>query len=446
MLILSLETQMPRERRITAVIAILLVSLQSLAAQGKAAGATPGIQSFPELTPLPLAEQLSAMREPLPVETLIDASLQFSGASEDAAAADREKLASLMSKFRDEVADVTSQADLAEKTLTFLHRNLLTTYSERQTRIDTALETGVFNCVSSAVLYMILARSVGLSVGGVRTADHAFCTVLVDGEPVDVETTNAYGYSPGTRKEFSDSFGKLTGFSYVPPSNYRDRRPIGERELLGLILYNRVSEYTDGRYFRDALTPAVSLYALVQNEEFKKIATLALSNYVSWLGTRQDFARAIQFMDAVKASFGGTLDLEQRRRDIYHNWVVSLFNARAFPDAETLLSQPAVKATLDESDWNNLSVSLVQLRAEDEANNNGYMAAAQVVADGIKRIGNNPLLLQAYESYVHNAFAQMYNARKLADARRILDQGLSAYPDSRLLEQDRELLRKTPRQ
>ena len=207
---------------------ILFVSLQPLGAQSKS-----GIQSFPELTPLPMSEQLSTMREPLPVETIIDASFQFSGASEEAAAADKEKLASLMRRFREEVADVTGQAELAEKTLTFLHRNLLVSYSERQTRVDTAVETGVFNCVSSAVLYLILARSVGLSVGGVRTTDHAFCSVLVDGEPVDVETTNPYGYNPGTRKEFSDSFGKLTGYSYVPPSNYRDRRVLERRSFSG---------------------------------------------------------------------------------------------------------------------------------------------------------------------------------------------------------------------
>jgi len=420
---------------------LLPLSLQPLAAQGKS-----GIQSFPELTPLAMSEQLSTMREPLPVETLIDASLQFSGASDEAAAADKEKLGSLMQRFREEVADVTGQAELAEKTLAFLHRSLLVSYSERQTRIDTALETGVFNCVSSAALYLILARSVGLSVGGVRTADHAFCTVLVDGEPVDVETTNPYGYNPGTRKEFNDSFGKLTGYSYVPPSNYRDRRVIGEKELLGLILYNRVSEYTDGRYFRDAVTPAVSLYALIANDEYKKIATLALSNYVSWMGTRADFGQAVQFLEAVKASFGGSVDLEQRRRDLYHNWVVSLFGAGALADAEAILSEPTVKTVLDDADWTKLSVSLVQLKAEAEARNSGYLAAAQVAIDGIRKLGAQPLLLQTYEAYVHNAFAQMYNARKLADARNIVDQGLSTYPDSRLLEQDRQLLSKTPQQ
>jgi len=293
---------------------------------------------------------------------------------------------------------------------------------------------------------MIFARSVGLSVGGIRTADHAFATVLVDGQPVDVETTNPYGYNPGTRKEFSDTFGKLTGFRYVPPSSHQDRQVIGEKELLGLILYNRVSEYTDGRYFRDAVTPAVSLYALSASDAFQKIATLALSNYVSWMETRNDSARAVQFLDAVKASFGGTIDLDQRRKEIYHNWVASLLGAGSFADAQDLLSQPAARNALDGPDWTDLSVALVQLQAEAEARNTGYLAAAQIVTEGIRKLGAQPPLLQTCETYVHNAFAQLYNARKLADAKSVLDQGLAAYPDSRILEQDKQLLKKTPRQ
>ena len=136
-----------------------------------------GPESLPvaELTPLPLSQQLSTMREPIPVETIVDASLGFSGASDAAAAAAKDRLSGLLLRFRGEVADVSDQAALAERALTFLHKNLFTAYSVLQTRVDTALETGVYNCVSSAVLYLILARSVGLSVSGVRTTDHAFC-------------------------------------------------------------------------------------------------------------------------------------------------------------------------------------------------------------------------------------------------------------------------------
>ncbi|HVO38279.1 MAG TPA: hypothetical protein VMV03_04545 [Spirochaetia bacterium] len=422
-----------------AILFILLIAIQPLAAQTK-----PALQSFPELTPLPLAEQLSTTREPLAVETMVDAALQFSGAPEDVSAADKDKLAALMKRFRDEVADLTGQEELAEKTLIFLHRNLLTTYTERQTRIDTALETGVFNCVSSAVLYMILAKSVALSVGGVRTVDHVFCTVMISGEPVDVETTNPYGYNPGTRKEFSDSFGKVTGFSYVPPSNYHDRRVIGEKELLALILYNRVSEYTAGRYYRDAVGPSVSAYALMGNDEFRGFMVTAFSNYVTWMASRRDFPRAIQFTDVVKASFGGTVDLEPRRREVYHNWAVSLIQANALVDAEALLSQPPVRSSLGDEDWTGLSIAVIQSRADQETRGAGFLAAAQIVTDGIRKIGAQPLLLQTYEAYMHDAFAQLYNARKLADARAVIDQGLAAYPESRILGQDRDMLRRTP--
>ncbi len=386
------------------------------------------------------------MREPLPVETIVDAALEFSGASDASAAAAKDKLVGLLRKFRDEVADVTEQAALAEKALVFLHKNLLTTYSVLQTRVDTALDTGVFNCVSSAVLYMIVARSVGLSVSGVRTTDHAFCTVLVNGQQVDVETTNPDGFNPGAKKEFTDSFGKITGFRYVPPGNYGDRRTIGEKELLSLILYNRVSEYGDSRFFQDALQPAVSAYALIGSEEMRGVMGIAFSNYVTSLGVRQDYSQAVQFMDAVKASFGGIVDLDQPRRDMYHNWVVSLIDANAILDADALLSQPGTRAALDEADWTNLSVVVVQQRAQSEVEIGGFLAAAGIVTEAMARLGRVQPLLQTYEAYMHNAFAQLFNARKIANAKTVIDQGIAAYPDSRLFQQDLELLRKAPRQ
>ena len=67
------------------------------------------------------------------------------------AAAAKDRLSGLLLRFRSEVADVSDQSALAERALTFLHKNLFTSYSVLQTRVDSALETGVYNCVSSAV-------------------------------------------------------------------------------------------------------------------------------------------------------------------------------------------------------------------------------------------------------------------------------------------------------
>src|SRR5271157_380907 len=335
-------------RKRTAECAILfssLIFMHALSAQARA-----GITPVAELTPLPLSQQLSTMREPIPVETIVDAALGFSGASDAAATAAKDRLSGLILKFRGEVANLSDQSALAERALTFLHRNLFTSYSVLQTRVDTTLETGAYNCVSSAVLYLILARSVGLSVGGVRTADHAFTSVLVNGQQIDVETTNPFGYNPGAKKDFTDSFGKVTGYTYVPPGSYTDRRAIGEKELLSLILYNRVSEYMDGRSFKDALQPAVSAFTLMGTDETRQVMTTSFTNYIGWLGMRQEFPQAVQFTDAVKASFGGIVDIEQSRRDVYHNWIVSLLDSRQFSDADAMLAQPAARAALDDGD------------------------------------------------------------------------------------------------
>ena len=421
-----------------AILFLGLIFIHSLPSETRASAVLP----VPELSPLPLSEQLSTMREPLPVEVIVDASLEFSGASEQGAADMKDKLVVLLRRFRDEVADVSGQAELGEKALTFLHKNLLSTYSLMQTRVDTAVDTGVYNCVSSAVLYMIFARSVGLSVSGARTPDHAFCVVLANGQQIDVETTNPFGFNPGSKKEFSDSFGKLTGFSYVPPGNYRERRGIGEKELLGLILYDRVSAYGEARLYRDALQPAVSGYALMGSPEMLSIMKIALSNYVTFLGMRQDFPGAIQFLDAVKASFGGIVDLGDPRRDIYHNWAVGLIRVNDLAGAEMLLSQPAAKASVEEADWMALSVEVVLRRAQAEAAANGNLAAAAIVTDGIRKLGRQPVLLQTSQAYVHNAFALLYNARKFADGKALIEQALAASPDSALLQQDLEVVKK----
>ena len=47
---------------------------------------------------------------------------------------------------------------------------------------------------------------------------------------------------------------------------------------------------------------------------------------------------------------------------------------------------------------------------------------------------------------MHNAFAQLFNAKKLTNAKSVLDQGIAAYPESRMFQQDLELLKKAQRQ
>jgi len=186
-----------------------------------------------------------------------------------------------LEKIRAAADTIKNAADLpdtnegkAEYILTFMYKNLLKSYSLYQTRIDVMLSTGRYNCVSSAVLYMILCESIGVHTNGVMTKDHAFITIPIDGKDhIDVETTNAYGFDPGNRKEFHDQFGKLTGFSYVPAKNYRDRETISQIELVSLILNNRIADHERVNQFAESVPVAIDRAALLEGSVLKVDST-----------------------------------------------------------------------------------------------------------------------------------------------------------------------------
>ena len=179
-----------------------------------------------------------------------------------------------LQKIRDAVSSLnnsdlpSSAREKAEYILGFMHTNFLRTYSIYQTRLDTLFTNGRFNCVSSAVLYTILCKSAGIRTSGVVTREHAFVIVHINDQNIDVETTNRYGFDPGNRKEFHDQFGRLTGFSYVPAHNYRDRQTISQAELVSLILHNRIAEHERTSRYNEAVPLASDRAALLMGNFF----------------------------------------------------------------------------------------------------------------------------------------------------------------------------------
>ena len=399
-----------------------------------AAGLSWTQEKNPALSPLPLAGRLAAEEEPLSQDSMIEAALVFSGTPEASLDGERQALHALTAEFDRRAAGIKDQNGVAREALAFLHEKILKAYLFTQTRVDAALDTGVYNCVSASVLYMILADSAGLSVSGVRTSDHAFCSVLVDGKEIDVETTNPYGYDPGTRKDFTDSFGMVTGFSYVPTNNSRDRRAIGEKELLGLILYNRASFEIQRGSYQTALQPAASAYALLGSDESLKALRIAVLDYTSMRGQQRKFSEALQLLTEAEGLYGTAPELQTQRRTLLEGQVVALVDAGSFSDAQALLQ--AYPQVLDQTRKAELSVYLIQKKAEAEARGGDYAAAAAVIRDGLALYPGNASLLRAFEVYVHNLFAGLYNARRFQEARDVLTAARGVYADSAALAQD----------
>ncbi len=280
------------ERRGPPLLALLVLALLGQAAGAGASPALPPADAAARkaaeeyrllLLPEPELAAIGALAEPLPLALLARASLLASGlgpgpeappGAEAAAAARLASYEARLGRLLDELALAVeaapprggagprSEAEKAEAALAYLHAKVFRRYELDATTIDLVLDEGKYNCVSSALLYLLAMKRLGVEAAGVRTEDHAFCLVRTDGREIDVETTNAYGFDPGRKKEFADAFGKVTGYSYVPPGAYARRWTMGERELASLVLSNRAAVLDAKGRFREALSLGASYAAL----------------------------------------------------------------------------------------------------------------------------------------------------------------------------------------
>jgi tetratricopeptide (TPR) repeat protein len=242
-------------------------------------------------------------------------------ASGDASLSGLEKIKTTVTALNAAIDPALSEKEKAEFILNYMHKNILKNYSLYQTRVDTLLSNGRYNCVSSAVLYVILCKSAGLDTSGVMTKDHAFAMVHINGQDIDVETTNAYGFDPGNRKEFHDSSGRITGFAYVPQRNYRDRQTISQIELVSLILSNRSSDFGRSNNFSAAVPLAVDRAALLLGDSYANAAAPASESIFADPGK--------DLMDML-FNYGASLLMGSKEEDAIR-WAV--FASSVYPDS-----------------------------------------------------------------------------------------------------------------
>jgi hypothetical protein len=266
-----------------------------------------------------------------------------------------------------------SLRERGEYVLTFMYDRFLKTYSTHQTRVDEIFNSGQYNCVSSAVLYTIFAVSAGLDVRGVMTRDHAFVTVNTENESIDVETTNPYGFDPGSRREFHDAFGTVTGFAYVPARNYRDRISISQLELVSLILSNRIADLESRGRYPEAVPLAVDRAALLArrtnpvNSSFfadpNRDLLDRIFNYGASLIAAGKETDALAWCNTAWRHYGGTdsTAADSRWKEFTYaalnNYLVKLLKAQRISEARTVLTQ--YTARLSRGHYNQLNTLLV---------------------------------------------------------------------------------------
>jgi len=393
------------------------------------------------LTPDPGFAEIGKLPDPLAVRNLGRAALLASGVTQDRLAAYESRLDSLYGELKAETGGKGDGEARGEAALEFLHKRVFKAYREDATTLDGVLDTGVFNCVSSAVLYMLAAESLGLKVEGARTPDHAFCVLVTGRRRIDVETTNPYGFDPGNKKEFKDSFGRATGYAYVAPGSYGSRTTIGGRSLVGLILWNRVSALERQRRFPEAAKLGVDCDKLVPGAESRSFLAQRINNLVADLEARRDLAGAEAAAQAAAAAYPGEASLAALAQAASYNRAVDLANSGNWEAAFTLAavakgaaqagSGKARAAAPDgtqapgEGEWSELMASALVNLARARSAQEDYDGARRAVAERAPRAGASAAA-KAYAAIGEDELVRAANKLPFAEAERVADRVLSA--------------------
>ncbi len=449
--------------------------------------------------PSDYALEASKLGESMSDKEFMHFAFVFSEIQESKIPAYMQKYNMLASKLKTELdGRRLSDFDKGEYILSFLHKNLFKTYREPITNLNNLFDSGVYNCVSSSIVYYALADRFNLAVTGVKTFDHAFCSVVVNGEIIDVETTSQYGFNPGEKKEFENSFGQ-TGFVYTPPSNYRDRTSIGKTSLLSLILQNRIVELYKTQRFDTITHIAVNINALLQTEGSKEAMIREFGNYAAYLSKRNQFGQGITFFSEAENYFGQHEQFNELAGSLFNNGIATylsyrtihqlrqnISNAQKFfntykdekvisrhivQSSQQILDEATIRIFVEDNSFDNSILELKQYSSLQKINQDTFtdlalyvyskkisdlmntqsweeaLSVAQNCITDTKQDRRSLTQLQQVEynigAYYHNRFATLYNRQEFTEAMKVLQEGLRMVPNHKTLLSDKKLLHDT---
>ena len=389
--------------------------------------------------------------------------------------------------------------------LKYLYQNYLKAYSLNQTKIDVALETGFYNCVSSAVLYMVAAKAAELDVRGQSTTQHAFCSIYVtdekSGKPkrIDVETTNPYGFNPGSKEEIEHE-NQIKKYYVVPKKYYSNRQEVSDGVFAGLIAGNLCAEYITTKDYIKAVPLGAARWDAVKNEPAKSVASVRNSfdilaaNYVNFLPpSAASYFSTLNWFSSFIDRWGTNEFLQKNLDSSIINLLVLCFQEKNYPLAceayekykaklspsqitksEEIITDTIIISAIDgltpkqkveeinrllsseelanparqnraqlhlESYWLERLNELMNFRDFELGYTNAINALNQLPkSTKIKAMQNgfyNNLI-----ATIHNNFAKQANAGNFETARKVLEEGLQKFPNDKSLKKDLADLKK----
>jgi hypothetical protein len=214
----------------------------------------------------------------------------------------KKKILKFVEKLRPEIAKIKTFREQGKRLHQAVHQEFYLKsngpvpagYSLNQSRFTDIFSTKKYNCISSAMLYMIIARYFNMNVKGVLLPTHAYVQIeSPHGKIIEVETTSYNGYGLKHNKKFYKNQAKKWFKSRgLRATTYRDYLNRKIREPYLLIAANMNNQHTNPERMKFADRLRVSeIFAYTDPDN--RIAQLnMLSGYnrhFNQLKSKQDF-------------------------------------------------------------------------------------------------------------------------------------------------------------
>ncbi len=322
-----------------------------------------------------------------------EAALLASGVTDAAKRKDYlKRLDALEAEAKTAVAGAKTPFEKGEKLLSWLHDKkgpLAKGYVSHQTNLSVILDTGTFNCVSSATLYNVLGKRLGLDVRAIEVPDHAF-SILYDGSNHgDVETTTAQGFNPARDPAAQEKFQQQTGFQYIADTHRDQRREIGEAGLTAIIYYNHGVTLTADKRHHEALLAYFRAMSL--DREFDSAVKNALASLANWsvgLADQGKFEEAMNVLTIGVALAPKDATLLHNRKVVWGNWADAAAKTGKDDVALTVLRQAAKE--VPDGNFTARQAWIYIHRGEDLANAGEWEKALAAVALGYEKVDKAP--------------------------------------------------------
>lgn len=341
-----------------------------------------------------------------------------------------------------------NELENAELIMKVMYDNVLSNYSRRQTKLSVMFKTGNYNCVSSSLLFLALAKDCGLDARIQETSVHAFITVYTkDGQKFDVETTNPAGVNPGEKKMISQNSSGSKKYTIVPKTYYSNRVEISDRKAVTLPAKNICAELSDRNEFEKGIPLAASVYEFVTKEKaaVRKDYDAMCANFAAYANQNRQYEAALKLLRAVMDHYGKSDLLVRNYNDIAYNAVAESCNINDFKNARNLLVSYnyylTEKTTQEIIDMIFESEKLEEI--QDLMHQNKYLEAAKLADEALLRQSQNQKFKKAKSNSlynhgvtVHNQVVPLLNNKEYKEALQILENALKDNPENQMIRED----------